>query len=131
MKLLIHLRFPIPSVSTIVAVFSDGAAAAIVVRADRAKNFRNDPVYIKAIQMAGDSGASLIHNSYDFTHVEPTFRAAALLYQEADVKNPREEIDIMEVHDCFDKRIDYLRRLTDLQTETRVRISKMVLWPRW
>ena len=37
---------------------SDGAAAAIVVRADMAKNFRPDPIYVKAIQIAADSGAT-------------------------------------------------------------------------
>ena len=34
----------------------DGSAAVIVARADMAKNFRSDPVYIKAIQVNADSG---------------------------------------------------------------------------
>jgi len=80
---------------------SDGAAAAIVTRADMAKHFRPDPVYIKTIQIAVDSGASMMHNSYDYTHVEPTYRAALRAYEEAGIKNPREEISMMEVHDCF------------------------------
>jgi len=80
---------------------SDGSAAAIVTRADLAKSFRADPVYIKAIQINADSGASLLHNSYDYTHVETTGRAAAKAYEEAGIKNPREEIGMMEVHDCF------------------------------
>jgi acetyl-CoA C-acetyltransferase len=80
---------------------SDGAAAAIVARADMAKNFRPDPVYIKGLQIATDSGESLLHNSYDYTHVETTYRAAAKAYEEAGIKNPREEISMMEVHDCF------------------------------
>jgi acetyl-CoA C-acetyltransferase len=80
---------------------SDGSAAAIVVRADMAKSFRSDPVYIKALQIAVDSGESLLYNSYDYTHVETTYRAAIKAYQEAGIKNPREEIKMMEVHDCF------------------------------
>jgi acetyl-CoA C-acetyltransferase len=80
---------------------SDGAAAAIVVRADMAKSFRPDPVYIKALQVAADSGESLMYNSYDYTHVETTYRAAIRAYEEAGIKNPREEINVMEVHDCF------------------------------
>jgi len=80
---------------------SDGAAAAIVVRADMAKNFRPDPVYVKALQIALDPGESMWYSSYDFTHVEPTYRAAIGAYKEAGIKNPREELDLMEVHDCF------------------------------
>jgi acetyl-CoA C-acetyltransferase len=80
---------------------SDGAAAAIVVRADMAKNFRPDPIYVKALQIAVDSGESLMYQQYDYTHVEPTYRAAIKAYEEASIKNPREEISMMEVHDCF------------------------------
>jgi acetyl-CoA C-acetyltransferase len=80
---------------------SDGAAAAIIVRAEMAKNFRPDPIYVKALQIAADSGESLMYNRYDYTHVEPTTRAAMKAYEEAGIKNPREEISMMEVHDCF------------------------------
>jgi acetyl-CoA C-acetyltransferase len=80
---------------------SDGSAAAIVVRADMARDFRPDPVYIKAIQVNADSGQSLLHNSYDYTHVETTCQAAVKAYAEAGIKNPREEISMMELHDCF------------------------------
>jgi acetyl-CoA C-acetyltransferase len=80
---------------------SDGAAAAILTRADMAKSFRPDPIYIKALQIAADSGESLMYNDYDYTHVETTCRAATRAYQEAGVTNPRKEISMMEVHDCF------------------------------
>ena len=80
---------------------SDGSAAAIVCRADMAKKFRADPIYVKALAVAADSGESLLHQSYDYTHVETTVRAAAKAYKEAGIKNPREEINLMEVHDCF------------------------------
>jgi acetyl-CoA C-acetyltransferase len=80
---------------------SDGAAAVLVVRADMAKNFRPDPIYIKALQVAVDSGESMMYKGYDYTHVETTCRAAIKAYQEAGIKNPRKEISMMEVHDCF------------------------------
>ncbi len=80
---------------------SDGAAAAIVTRADMAKSFRPDPVYVKALQIAVDSGASMMYTDYDYTHVEPTYQAARRAYEEAGIKNPRQEINMMEVHDCF------------------------------
>jgi acetyl-CoA C-acetyltransferase len=80
---------------------SDGAAAAILVRADMAKNFRPDPVYVKALQVSSVSGEDLMYTDYDYTHVETTTRTAMRAYQEAGIKNPREEISMMEVHDCF------------------------------
>jgi acetyl-CoA C-acetyltransferase len=80
---------------------SDGAAAAIVVRADRAMDFRADPIYVKAIQIAGDPGTSFYHQSYDYSHVETSNHAAIKAYEEAGVKDPRSEINMMEVHDCF------------------------------
>ena len=80
---------------------SDGSAAAIVVRADMAKSFRPDPVYLKALQISTDSGASQIYTDFDYTHMEPTLVAAQRAYEEASISNPREELSLLEVHDCF------------------------------
>lgn len=80
---------------------SDGSAAAIVCRADMAKKFRPDPIYVKALQIAGSSGEEEMFNEYDYTHVESTARAAERAYKEAGIKNPREEISMAQVHDCF------------------------------
>jgi len=80
---------------------SDGSAAAIVCRADMAKNFRADPVLIKSCQVAACTGEELSYNKYDLMHVESTCRAAPRAYKEAGIRNPREEISMMEVHDCF------------------------------
>lgn len=80
---------------------SDGASAAIVVRANMAKSFRPDPVYVKAIQISPDSGESLIYDKYDYTHIETTYQAAIRAYKEAGIRKPREEINLLETHDCF------------------------------
>jgi acetyl-CoA C-acetyltransferase len=80
---------------------SDGSAAAIVTRADLAKNFRDDPVFIKSLQIAACSGEELMYTDYDYAHVESTCRASVKAYAEAGIKNPREELSMMEVHDCF------------------------------
>ncbi len=80
---------------------SDGSAAAIVCRADMAKKFRPDPVYIKSCQIAACTGDELSYTKYDLMHVESTCRAAPRAYKEAGITNPREEISMMEVHDCF------------------------------
>ena len=80
---------------------SDGAAAAIVCRADMAKGFRKDPVLVKALQIGISSGEELAYTQWDGTYVETTARAAARAYEEAGIKHPREEISMMELHDCF------------------------------
>lgn len=80
---------------------SDGAAAAIVVRADRAKEFRPDPIYIKGLAISVGARQGVMRQDYDFVHVEENVRASQMAYQQAGVKNPRKEISLAEVHDCF------------------------------
>ena len=80
---------------------SDGAAAAIVTRADMAKSFRADPIYIKAMAISAGPGRDPLVQEYDFAHVEENVRAANLAYAEARIKNPRAELSMAEVHDCF------------------------------
>jgi acetyl-CoA C-acetyltransferase len=93
---------------------SDGAAAAIVTRADWAKKFRADPIYIKSQQICqGPREGWLNPAAYDFAHVEETRRCGLAAYAEAGVKNPREEICVAEVHDCFS--ITELTIMEDLQ----------------
>jgi acetyl-CoA C-acetyltransferase len=96
---------------------SDGAAAAIVVPASKAKDFRSDPIYIKALQIAVGPCDGLMNPGYDYVHVEETVRAAAAAYKEAGIKNPREEVSIANVHDCFS--ITQLVTMEDLQFSHR------------
>ncbi len=101
---------------------SDGAAAAIVTRADMAKKFRPDPVYIKSLQIAISSGEELMYTDWDGAHVETATRAAAKAYQEAGVKNPRKEVSMAEVHDCFS--ITEAVTMEDLQFSPRGRVKE-------
>jgi acetyl-CoA C-acetyltransferase len=80
---------------------SDGAAAAVVVRAEEAKKFRPDPVYVKALQISVCPSEGELRADYDFTTVKATVRAGQMAYEEAGIKNPREEISMAELHDCF------------------------------
>jgi acetyl-CoA C-acetyltransferase len=79
---------------------SDGAAAAILTRADMAKNFRTDPIYIKALSVSTGAHQEL-RDDYDYTHIEENVRSAEMAYKEAGIKDPRNELSIAEVHDCF------------------------------
>ncbi len=80
---------------------SDGAAAAIITTPEIAKGMRKDPIYVKALQIAMAPRDGNYNTKYDFTHVEATVRAAEAAYKEAGITNPREEISMAEVHDCF------------------------------
>jgi len=79
---------------------SDGAAAAILVRADKAKDFRKDPMYIKALQISV-GGENRLRDDYDYAHIEEIYRCGIAAYKEAGVTKPREEVGMAEVHDCF------------------------------
>ena len=80
---------------------SDGAAAAIVTRPEIARELRDDSVLVKALQIAVTSGEELMLTGWDGTHVETTRHAGRRAYEEAGVTRPREEISMLELHDCF------------------------------
>ncbi len=80
---------------------SDGAAAAIVTRADMAKSFREDPIYIKALQISTGPREGIINSEWEYTNMEETHRAGIAAYKEAGITAPRKDISIAEVHDCF------------------------------
>ena len=80
---------------------SDGAAAAIITTPEIAKSRKKDPVFVKALQIAMAPRDGNFNTKYDFLHVEATVRAGEAAYKEAVIKNPREEISMAEVHDCF------------------------------
>ena len=79
---------------------SDGAAAAIITTPEIARSFRQDYVLVKALALSvGAFGA--IRSDWDFTHFPESVRASQAAYQEAGIANPREELDMAMVHDCF------------------------------
>ena len=94
---------------------SDGSAAAIVTTPEIARSLKKDPVMVKALQISVTSGEELMFSNWDGAHVETTWRAGQLAYEEAGIKNPREEVSMMEVHDCFS--------ITELSTYEDLQIS--------
>ena len=82
---------------------SDGAAAAIVTTPEIAKSLKGNQglVKIKALQVACSSGEEETFTNWDGAHFVTTRLAAARAYEEAGIKDPRKEISMMEVHDCF------------------------------
>lgn len=81
---------------------SDGAACAIVTTPKIAKDLgKKDFVTVKALQLALSNGEELQYNEWDGDHFVTTSKASIKAYEEAGIKNPREEISMMELHDCF------------------------------
>lgn len=80
---------------------TDGAAAAILTRSDLARNFRDDYILVKGLGLSCGAFQGQLQSSYDYVHFPETVTAAKMAYQEAGIKNPRKEIDIACVHDCF------------------------------
>jgi acetyl-CoA C-acetyltransferase len=80
---------------------ADGAAAAIVVRAEDALRYTDRPIYIKALSFAAGSGSGLIDPGYDYTHFPECEAAAADAYRQAGITDPRRQLAMAEVHDCF------------------------------
>src|SRR5207249_7676158 len=80
---------------------SDGSAAAIVVRAEDAHKFRKDPIYIKALSFVAGPGEGHSASDYDFTTFREVVASARDAYQQAGITNPRGQLSMAEVHDCF------------------------------
>ncbi len=80
---------------------SDGASVAVVTRADMAKNFRDDPIYIKGLQICVGARQGAMRQDYDFVHIEENVLGSRRAYAEAGIKDPRKELSCAEVHDCF------------------------------
>jgi len=98
---------------------SDGAAAAIVTTPEIAKSIKKnqDIAKVKAIQIAVSSGEEEIYTEWDGSNFVTAAKAGQAAYDEAGIKNPREEISMMEVHDCFS--ITELVTMEDLQISPR------------
>lgn len=110
-----HLRKPIteqaaldaPMVAEPLGLFdccgvSDGAACAIVTTPDIARGLgKRNPVSVKALQLAVSNGAESGFGAWDGSHVVTARIAARRAYAEAGVADPRRDLSLTEVHDCF------------------------------
>jgi acetyl-CoA C-acetyltransferase len=76
---------------------TDGAASAILVSEEIARNFTDSPIHIIGTGQASDAQA--LHGRKDITSLKASKFAAEQAYEMAGV-NP-EDIQLAEVHDCF------------------------------
>ena len=80
---------------------SDGSAAAVIVRAEDAHRYTDKPLYVKALSFVAGPAAGPIDPGYDYTTFHEVTRSAEDAYQQAGVTDPRAELAMAEVHDCF------------------------------
>lgn len=81
---------------------SDGAACAIVTTPDIARGLgKKDLITIKGLQLSLSSGREIGTSAWDGSFVHNTRVAARKAYAEAGIRDPRTELSLMEVHDCF------------------------------
>lgn len=80
---------------------ADGGAAAIIVRAEDAFRYTDKPMYLKGMSLhagASEGSATAGRRHVSFPEV---IACAKVAYEEAGVVNPRTQISMAEVHDCF------------------------------
>ncbi|MAH85300.1 MAG: acetyl-CoA acetyltransferase [Rhodospirillaceae bacterium TMED8] len=96
---------------------SDGAACAIVTTPEIAHSLGKDNlVTVKALQLSVSNGSEAHYNSWDGSYFMTTRVAAERAYMEAGINKPREQISLIEVHDCFS--ITELITMEDLYIST-------------
>jgi acetyl-CoA C-acetyltransferase len=111
-----HLRKPVsmetvlnaPMIAEPLGLFdccgvSDGAACAIVTTPEIARSLgKTDLVTVKALQLATSNGWEMQYGGgWNGSYFHTTRIAAKKAYQEAGVSDPRGQISLTEVHDCF------------------------------
>jgi acetyl-CoA C-acetyltransferase len=94
---------------------SDGAACAIVTTPEIARALgKRDLVTVKALQISASNGWEQQQaGGWDGSYFHTTRVAASKAYSEAGVTDPRSQISLTEVHDCFS--ITELVTMEDLQ----------------
>ncbi|WP_182379429.1 acetyl-CoA acetyltransferase [Nocardioides sp. WS12] len=80
---------------------SDGAAAAMIVRAEDAYDYTDRPIFVKALALASGPMRGGLDPAYDFTTFPEVVHSAADAYAQAGITDPRSQLSLAEVHDCF------------------------------
>lgn len=82
---------------------SDGAACAILTTPEIARTLRpnSEVVTIKALEVSVSNGDEAGFHRWDGAHIATARHAGARAYASAGITDPRHQIDMAEVHDCF------------------------------
>jgi acetyl-CoA C-acetyltransferase len=82
---------------------SDGAAAVVITTESNAKQMVDNYVVIRGIAVSVNNGyfTAQFDANWDFLGFESARTAAREAYRQAGIRDPLNEIDVAEVHDCF------------------------------
>ncbi|MDZ4828046.1 MAG: acetyl-CoA acetyltransferase [Actinomycetota bacterium] len=80
---------------------ADGSAAAVIVRAQDAHKYTDNPIYIKALSFIAGNCSGNADPGYDYTWFPEIHASGLEAYKQAGVTDPRGQIAMAEVHDCF------------------------------
>jgi acetyl-CoA C-acetyltransferase len=81
---------------------SDGSACAVVTTPEIARSLgKTDLIGVKALQIAVSNGQELQYDEWDGSYFATTRVAAKRAYQEAGIRDPRSQVSLLDVHDCF------------------------------
>ncbi len=76
---------------------ADGASAVVICAAEKAKQYTDSPIYVRASAQASDTIA--LHDRRDLVTMDATVAAAKKAYQQASMQPS--QIDLAEVHDSY------------------------------
>jgi acetyl-CoA C-acetyltransferase len=111
-----HLRNPITEADVLKAMtiaaplglydccgVSDGAACAILTTPEIARAIRptTEVMTIKALELSVSNGEEMSFSNWDGAHIATAREAGARAYAAAGITDPRRQIHLAEVHDCF------------------------------
>jgi acetyl-CoA C-acetyltransferase len=80
---------------------TDGAAAAVITTPEKARQYRDDYVLVKGVGMSCGMYQGEYVDDWSLTSIEENVRASRMAYREAGIENPRKQLDLAIVHDCF------------------------------
>jgi len=81
---------------------SDGAACAIVCTPEIARALgKHDVITVKALALSVSNGEEAGFNNWDGASIVTARVAAERAYRDAGIRDPRAQLDLIEVHDCF------------------------------
>jgi len=80
---------------------SDGAACALIVRAEDAHRYTDTPMYVKGLSLAAGPARGATDPDFDYTTFPEVVHSSRDAYAQAGISDPRGQISFAEVHDCF------------------------------
>jgi acetyl-CoA C-acetyltransferase len=80
---------------------ADGSAAAVLCRAEDAHKYTDTPLYVKGLSFLAGKATGNSDPDYDYTWFPEIHMAGLDAYAQAGVTDPRAQLAMAEVHDCF------------------------------